>query len=88
MASTEMFDCARQLLKDFQGCPPETVDTLKKLLLERLCAPEYRSITTLRLAPPYSMNDDMVVIDVHLSRGEQKCVLKVIATDDGNLHTI
>ena len=88
MMSTEMFDCARQLLNDFHGCPQETVDTLKELLLERLCAPENRSITTLRLTPPYSMNADMVVIDVHVLRGEQKCALKVIATDDGNLHTM
>ena len=88
MTSTEMFDCARELHKDFDGCPQETVDTLKKLLLEKLCAPEYRSITTLRLAQTFSMNDDMVVIDLYVLRGEQECVLRVIATDDGDLHTI
>jgi len=34
------------------------------------------------------MNGDMVVIGGHVFRGEQKGALKVIVTDDGELHTV
>lgn len=82
-----MFARAQRLRDDFAGCDERTVGDLKAFLLEQLVAPEHRTATGLRLRPPYSVREDMVVIDAIFTRHEVSVVLKTIIDSTGALHT-
>ena len=78
---------AEALLADFKGCAEETVDRLKAGLLAKMCAPEHRESTSVRLFAPFALADGTsIVLRVLLKRGEKECTMTSVVDPADTLH--
>ena len=79
-------DCVA-LEQDFLGCDEQKVNRIKKTLLERLCAPEWRTATRVKLYQPCRLGDGVsLIVEALFERGDASVTMTTVVDEQGGLH--